>query len=165
MIGAVTPAANEGGGTKSGGSDGLPMDYPVEPLLKHGDDEVVVDITDRGASLPETSAQSRRSERTEGLTTGIMFRTTGQRCDERGAAVKDALGFLVGAARDLAGSSSIPFVPEIATLLSMLAGLCSDLDDNGKSMPKTVRWCESMLNILDKSNLHNVVNKVGVSTR
>ena len=71
----------------------------------------------------------------------------------------------MGAARDLAGSSSIPFVPEIATLLSVLAGLCADLEDNEKNMPKTVRWCQTMLSILDKSNLHKVVDKVSVFAR
>lgn len=74
----------------------------------------------------------------------------------RRAAVKDALRLVVDSAQVIAERSSMPFVAEIAGFLSVLANLSLDFGDNEQSMPKTIRWCGSMLEMLQESNIHAV---------
>ncbi|CAN0156538.1 unnamed protein product [Scytosiphon promiscuus] len=80
--------------------------------------------------------------------------STGQRRSGRRAAVQDALRLVVDSAQAIAERSSMPFVAEIAGFLAVLANLSRDFGDNEQSMPKTIRWCGSMLEILRESNIH-----------
>lgn len=142
-------AADVEGATCIGEGGGQAMDFPCG--------EVVGGKPGRGASSPP----SRRCQKAEGVTTGLAFLWRDEACKRRDAGVRDELGSLLGAAQAIAESSSIPFVPEIAKFLAVLANLSSDLEDNMENMPKTVRWCGSMLNILHGSSLDTVVSKVG----
>lgn len=134
-----------------------PVDGPAESLPTQDDGEIVVGTPGRGASSPDW----RRSQSAGGFPTELTIRAKGEGRKRGGAGVKDALGFVWETAKDIAASSSIPFVPEIATCLTVLANLCSDLEDNKKNMPKMVIWCGAMLNILHESNLAKDVSKVG----
>ena len=68
-------------------------------------------------------------------------------------ALMDALQVVVGSAHAVASRTSVPLVAEIAGFLGMLAKLSKDADDNVSGMPKTIQWCRSMLDILDRSHL------------
>ena len=68
-------------------------------------------------------------------------------------ALMDALQVVVGSAHAVASRTSFPLVAEIAGFLGMLAKLSKDADDNVSGMPKTIQWCRSMLDILDRSHL------------
>ena len=68
-------------------------------------------------------------------------------------ALMDALQVVVGSAHAVASRTSVPLVAEIAGFLGMLAKLSKDADDNVSGMPKTIQWCRSMLEILDRSHL------------
>lgn len=70
--------------------------------------------------------------------------------------IMDAFRLVVDSAQAVAERSSLPLVAEIANFIGVLANLSKDFGDNQESMPKTIRWCSSMLEILDSSNLREV---------
>lgn len=120
-------------------------------------------IPERGAMSSKIESGLRRSQGIKRLISGSTSRAVDEAKEGRegrSEAVKDALDAVIVSAQAIAESSSIPFVPQIAAFLVVLAKLSSDFGDNEDNMPKTVRWCGSMLKILDKSSIHTVVNEV-----
>lgn len=51
---------------------------------------------------------------------------------------------------------SLPLVAEIATLIGVLANLSANYLETERNMPKTVRWCASMLKIIESSDINQV---------
>ncbi|CAB1119627.1 unnamed protein product [Ectocarpus sp. CCAP 1310/34] len=123
------------------------------------DGAVTMDNTPEMKVLQRLS-DSQRSQNTDGIRAGSTLTSLsedepiGEGCGGRISVMKDALSAVVDSARAVAEKSSMPFVPEIASFLAVLASLCSNFGGNEQNMPRTVRWCGSMLEMLDQSSIH-----------
>lgn len=65
------------------------------------------------------------------------------------------------AAQELADRSTVPFVPEVATLLLVMLSFASERRDCVAEATSTANWCSGILHILDDAD--RVLREVGPS--
>ena len=135
------------------------MDAKEEDVESVNEGKIEELLHERGNTFSQTRIQGPRKTSTSSLFERGSSETSAAVDDGsvKNHALMDVLEVVLGSAHAVASRTSVPLVAEIAGFLGMLAKLSKDVDDNVSGMPKTVQWCRSMLEILDRSHLRNEV--------